>query len=126
MAQLDGQNNHESASLLHSLAVSNAPSLPSNQEPETMLLWDPQRKPRGSDDDIPAMINASPGTPPTPGQFVASQGDALLLNTMDQQRNSTQEWMQRATVVSPGMWDNTAGENAGNFSSGAMSPMSGY
>ena len=70
------------------------------------------------------MIGAAPGPSLTPGQFVASQGDALLLNTMDHQRSSTQEWMQRATVVSPGMWDNTAGENAEHLSSGAMSSMS--
>jgi hypothetical protein len=123
MGQLDGRDNDGSTSPLHSLAISNAASLHSMKQFETMLLWEPQRKPQGSDDDIPAMITAAPSPPPTAGYFIASQGDVLLLNTMDQHRSSTQEWMQRATAVGPGMWGNMVGENAENPSSEVMSPM---
>jgi hypothetical protein len=124
MAQLDGQDNDGSALPLHSLAISNAAGLHSMKEFETMLPWEPQRKPRDSNDDMPAMITAAPSPPPTPGHFIASQGDVLLLNTMDQHRSSTQEWIQRATAVGPGMCDNTASENTENPSSQAMAPMS--
>ena len=57
---------------------------------ETMTPWRPQDTPQdGSEDD--GSLNASPDPPP--GQFVVSQGDALLLNTMDHQRTSAQEWI---------------------------------
>lgn len=103
----------ELRSSLYPLAVSNAAhsSLQSNMETETMLPWKPNAKPGGSDDNILAVTTAAPGSPPTPGHFMASRGDALLLNTMDQQRSSTQGWMQRATATGHEIWGDVADED---------------
>jgi hypothetical protein len=55
-----------------------------------MTRWQPQNTRQGDSEDDSS--NMSLDTPP-PGRFVVSQGDAVLLNTMDQQRTSAQEWM---------------------------------
>ncbi|KAK4034679.1 hypothetical protein C8A01DRAFT_18547, partial [Parachaetomium inaequale] len=78
------------ASTLRACAINNPIYSASNHtEMETMTPWQPQDAPQsGLDDDSSNLRSDTP-----PGQLVVSQGDALLLNTMDQQRTSAQEWM---------------------------------
>ena len=67
-----------------------------------MPQWQPHtHPPRSIEDDLADFLNATPMTAPLPpgqgqrqGRFVASQGDALLLNAMDQQRSSAERWME--------------------------------
>jgi hypothetical protein len=62
---------------------------------ETMSRWNPQDG-LPEDDEIPELT--TPGTIITPivqpGQYAPSPGDALLLNTMDQQRSSARDWLE--------------------------------
>lgn len=61
-------------------------------ETEIMPPWDPQRLSLGPD-NAPANPNPVAPNPPPPGRYMVSRGDALLLNIMDCQRTSSDEWM---------------------------------
>ena len=61
-----------------------------------MSAWNPQDQYyRSQWDNIPGLTSSIPAAvrAASPGHFVASQGDALLLNTMDQHRSAAHEWM---------------------------------
>ena len=65
-------------------------------EMDTMSAWNPQDQfYRSPWDNIPGLTTSIPAVVhvASPGHFVASQGDALLLNTMDQHRSAAHEWM---------------------------------
>ncbi|KAK4120528.1 hypothetical protein N657DRAFT_156670 [Parathielavia appendiculata] len=65
-------------------------------ESEAMSPWQPQTGTlRGGDDDDLADLAAT-AAPAGSRQdtFVASQGDAMLLNAMDHQRSSAEQWME--------------------------------
>ncbi len=65
-------------------------------ETDTMSAWNPQDQYyRSQWDNIPGLTSSIPAPIHVtgPGHFVASQGDALLLNTMDQHRSAAHEWM---------------------------------
>lgn len=62
-----------------------------------MSPWVPQDEPHPDGEDRflglgqPVLVTIPDATP---GHFVASQGDALLLNAMDQHRSSANEWLE--------------------------------
>jgi hypothetical protein len=62
-------------------------------EMEIMPPWVPQDL--SIDGPNTGLVNANPAAPhpPPPGRYVVSRGDALLLNIMDCQRTSSDEWM---------------------------------
>lgn len=80
------------SSLQHHIISSSAPP---NPAAETMSRWNPQGGLPGDDDmaDL-ATTGAIAAHIEHTGQFVPTQGDALLLNTMDQQRSSARDWLE--------------------------------
>ncbi|KAH6637114.1 hypothetical protein F5144DRAFT_487113 [Chaetomium tenue] len=73
----------------------------SDTEMEIMPLWTPQDLSIGGPDN--GVTNMNPAMPqPLPGRYIVSRGDALLLNIMDCQRTSSDEWMDLLQKQSAG------------------------
>ncbi|KAK4244971.1 hypothetical protein C7999DRAFT_16813, partial [Corynascus novoguineensis] len=101
-----------------------------NGEAEALAIWQPQDKLTSDgllgEEDPASMANLAT-TPPLPsrsGSFVVSRGDALLLNTMDQNRTSANEWMD---LLQKGASADEEGELlVDDVRSGALSEPEGY
>ncbi|KAH6845647.1 hypothetical protein B0I37DRAFT_392672 [Chaetomium sp. MPI-CAGE-AT-0009] len=85
-------------------------------EMDIMPPWEPQDLSNGGPDN--GLANPAVPHPPPPSRFKVSQGDALLLNIMDCQRTSADEWMD--------LLQNQAAGDGSVTSTDAEGEVSGY